>query len=106
MWTQFFDMHSGGGRKLEWDNIFIEASKEAAIMIFTNLFDHDPYNVTCDCCGDDYSIIEYDTLTEATSYERARKLAGQDRISLPEYIKSGRAHFVFKKDLKKEGTND
>ena len=25
VWTKFHDMHSGGGRKLEWESIYIEA---------------------------------------------------------------------------------
>lgn len=28
MWTHFMDMHSGGGQKLDWPHIFIEAPEE------------------------------------------------------------------------------
>ena len=70
MWTSFMDMHSGGGCKEDWEYIYIEAPEEDAKVIFTNRFGHDPENVTCDCCGDDYSILESETLEEATSFER------------------------------------
>ena len=62
MYTRFFDMHSGGDRKLDWGVIYIEAPKKEAITIFRNRFDRDPNNITCPCCGGDYSIHE----TEST----------------------------------------
>lgn len=63
MWTEFMDMHSGGGTKEEpYEYIFIEAPREEAIIIFYNRFGHNPERVTCTCCGDDYSITEYETL--------------------------------------------
>ena len=70
MWTQFMDMHSGGGSKEGWEYIYIEAPKEEAKVIFYNRFDHNPERVTCTCCGDDYSISESNTLEKATAYER------------------------------------
>lgn len=70
MWTQFMDMHSGGGSKEDWEYIYIEAPEEEAKVIFYNRFDHNPERVTCTCCGDDYSISESNTLEKATAYER------------------------------------
>ena len=54
--TYFFDMSSGGGSKLDTDNIYIEAKKSLAKVVFERVFDRDPENVTCQCCGCDYSI--------------------------------------------------
>jgi hypothetical protein len=70
MWTQFMDMHSGGGSKDKWEYIYIEAPEKEAVTIFYNMFDHSPNRVTCTCCGGDYSIYEYETLEQATAYER------------------------------------
>ncbi len=70
MWTQFMDMHSGGGAKERWQYIYIEAPKEEANLIFFNRFGHSPERVTCTCCGDDYSVTESKDLVQATGYER------------------------------------
>jgi hypothetical protein len=70
MWTQFMDMHSGGGLKENFQYCYIEAPEEEAKLIFYNRFGHDPERITCTCCGDDYSIMEFETLQEATAYER------------------------------------
>jgi hypothetical protein len=70
-WTVFWDMHSGGGLKEgDYDRIYIEAPEEEAKVIFYNRFGHNPERVTCTCCGDDYSISEYDSLAEASAYHR------------------------------------
>lgn len=70
MWTEFRDMHSGGDQKLDWQLIYIELPKDAAIEYFKAAFGRDPDNVTCDCCGEDYSVTHYDSLREATAFER------------------------------------
>ena len=64
------DMHSGGGAKEKYGYIYIEAPEKEAIEIFVNRFGHHPLYTTCDCCGEDYSITESDTLEQATGYER------------------------------------
>ena len=70
MWTQFMDMHSGGGRKLEWEYIYIEAPADEAKAIFFNRFGRNPEKVTCTCCGDDYSLTEGDSLEQVTAFNR------------------------------------
>jgi len=70
VWTEFTDMHSGGDQKLEWGHIFIEGTEAEARVIFQELFERDPDNVTRECCGEDYSVSEADTLELATAYER------------------------------------
>jgi hypothetical protein len=68
------DMHSGGRTKIEpYDQIYIEAPEDMARVIFYNRFGRDPDNVTCRCCGPDYSISCEETLELATAYDRQCK---------------------------------
>ena len=60
MFTQFFDMHSGGHRKTNWDKIFVEAPEKEAIEFFMEVFDENPYDVACQCCGTNFSVYEVD----------------------------------------------
>ncbi len=70
-WTIFFDMHSGGGTKEPpYELILIEAPIDDAVSVFYSRFGHSPYRVTCTCCGEDYSVDEYETLEKATAYHR------------------------------------
>ena len=69
-WTEFHDMHSGGGQKLEWGRIYIEGPEEEACRVFYARFDSSPHRVSCTCCGADYSVMEYPTLEEATLFDR------------------------------------
>ena len=61
MWTRFFDMSSGGKEKLEHTVIWIEAKERKAVWIFESMFNRSPLNVTCKCCGPDYSIDEFES---------------------------------------------
>lgn len=70
MWTQFWDMHSGGSQKLDWAQIFIEAPANEAKTIFYNRFGRNPERVTCTCCGGDYSISEDESLSQITGFHR------------------------------------
>lgn len=66
----FFNMCSGGSRQTQYATLFIEAdSKQQAVEVFEHHFDRSPYHTTCSCCGMDYSIMDYDTLEEATEYD-------------------------------------
>ena len=69
-WTQFWDMHSGGGKKERWDRIYIEAPKDEAMVIFYNRFGHNPFRITCTCCGEDYSVSEEETFAEVSAFHR------------------------------------
>lgn len=77
-------MHSGGGQKLQWSDIYIEAAEERAREVFEERFDRDPGYVTCECCGPDYSGIEDETLEEATRFRRRDK---GDVVPLDQYLK-------------------
>ncbi len=79
MWTQFWDMNSGGGLKEDWHYIYIEAPLEEAKVIFYNRFGHNPERVTCTCCSDDYSISEEETLEQITAFHRNCKYHGPPR---------------------------
>jgi hypothetical protein len=70
-WVHFWDMHSGGKQKLDWANIFIEApDEEEASRYFESRFGRSPGNVTCQCCGEDYSVSVEPSLKQATGYHR------------------------------------
>ena len=71
--TRFMDMHSGGHQKTPFTHIYIDDPLEKAILTFKELFQHDPDNVTCTCCGTDFVYEEYDSLEEATAYDRGGK---------------------------------
>jgi len=112
--TQFMDMHSGGGQKLDWKYIYIEAPEEEACIIFYNRFDRNPHKVTCTCCGDDYSVSESKDLKQATGYNRGcdykkdeyieakdtSKYAHKDYITLKEYLKKKDILVIYDKDIK------
>ena len=68
--THFKDMHSGGRAKTRYENIYIEASQSDAIDFFKSWFNRDPSRTTCSCCGQDFSIRSYNSLEQATGYDR------------------------------------
>ena len=71
MWFQFYDMHSGGGQKTDFEKIYIKASNEGeAYQIFEDKFGFSADNVTCECCGHDFWVSEYETLEDATECDR------------------------------------
>jgi hypothetical protein len=69
MWTQFFDMSSGGSEKTEWTRIYIEAPLDKAVRVFEKTFYRSPYNVTCECCGPDFAIYEDEELDGSANQE-------------------------------------
>lgn len=70
MITRFMDMCSGGIKVKPYHYILIEMPYDDTVRYFEKRFDRDPHNVTCDCCGEDYSVDEYDTIEAATEYDR------------------------------------
>lgn len=103
MWTQFWDMHSGGPAKLhrvgtevsarggwgynldaiEIGRVYIEAPESRAIAEFIRRWGMDPREAACPTCGSNYSISEYPTLEEASEYER------RDAYSVPPALRHG-----------------
>jgi hypothetical protein len=68
--TRFMDMHSGGHLKTPYTHIYIDEPLGEAVKTFKNLFKRDPDNITCKCCGEDFVYEQYDSLEEATAYDR------------------------------------
>ncbi len=90
MWTEFMDMHSGGGQKLDFAYCFIEAPEDEARRVFYARFGRNPNNVTCSCCGPDYSVSTYDTLEHATAYNRnLRSVVGTFNKTTREWVYPG-----------------
>jgi hypothetical protein len=71
------DMHSGGSQKEDFAYLYIEAPLEEATSIFYSRFNHNPYRVTCTCCGEDYSISS-GNLTEISGYDRNLEYVNKD----------------------------
>lgn len=98
--TRFMDMHSGGKLKTSFTHIYIDQPLKQAVKTFKETFQRDPNNVTCKCCGEDYVYEEYDSLEEATAYDRGCEWNdhGYDHktanISLEEYF-SGENKVIF-----------
>jgi len=68
MWTKFFDMSSGGSEKTQWSIIVFEAKKKDAIKYANWKWDIHPDNVTCTCCGTDFSASTHETLEQAVEF--------------------------------------
>ena len=113
-WTEFSDMHSGGGAKEKWEYIYIQADLQTAKVIFYNRFGHSPNRVTCNCCGEDYSISESDSLAEITGYKRNCKYDSKTKkyiehpdinvkygkyITLDEFLKSKNNLVIYDFDI-------
>ena len=58
MFTRFFDMSSGGTEKEDFCTLYVELPEDEAVEWFEEKYGHSPYNVTCECCGQDYSFHE------------------------------------------------
>ncbi len=58
IYTEFYDLGSGGYEKLRASRIYIEAPKKEAVELFKKIFGRDPYGRPCDCCGSDYYVSE------------------------------------------------
>ena len=115
-WTRFMDMHSGGPSKEDAEYIHIEAPQDEAEVIFYNRFGHNPYRVSCTCCGPDYSISEHTSLAEATAYdrgcdydrdtdgyvERADPKGWRKYMTLEDYLKTDEALVIRADEIKPE----
>lgn len=121
MWTQFWDMHSGGHQKLKWAMIYIEAPEEEAEVIFQNRFGRNPHRVTCTCCGEDYHVDSEEDLAQSTAYHRGCQFKVDKRMegggkyieepradglekyqTLDEYKKDPNVLFIYAADIKPE----
>ena len=94
VWTKFGDMCSGGKDKEEWQVIYIQAPKKEAKVIFYNRFGHNPENVTCTCCGADYSI------REGSIYQLTAFLCWLSCLTLKKYMEKEDSLFIFSDAIK------
>jgi hypothetical protein len=103
-WTEFMDMHSGGGCKEEpYEYIYIQAPEEEARVIFYNRFGHDADRVSCTCCGQDYSVTEYDSLDKATEFERKGGIIESEKpMTLAQFSKRKDVLIILASNIKKE----
>lgn len=99
-WTHFSDMHSGGGQKLDWSDIYIEAPEDIAVRVFAAKFGRQSDYVTCQCCGEDYSVSEYDSLEEASAYKRgASPYAYRKFIELDDFVTLSSIKIIYKEEI-------
>lgn len=112
VWTQFWDMHSGGYLKEPpYNQIYIEAEPNEARVIFYNRFGHSPDRVTCTCCGTDYAV-DSGTLQQVTGYHRGCAYGDDGYIEKPdgkyaftpyrtveEFLEEPEVLFIFKEDV-------
>ena len=95
MWTRFSDMYSGGSKKTLYDYLYIEAEQHAAVNAFTHIFGEHPYSVSCNCCGQDFSVREASTLEDASEFERGE-------VPLESYITVQTVKVVYSRDIPQE----
>lgn len=69
-WTHFWDMHTSGVSKLQWEHVFIEADEDTARKMFAEAFGRHADDSACSCCGEDFSVSESPTLADATGFHR------------------------------------
>jgi hypothetical protein len=112
MWTRFWDMNSGGGKKEKYAIIYIEAPETEACIIFFNRFGHNPLRVTCTCCGADYAVEENSSLYQLTGYHRqcdyvngeyverksSKKYSGEF-VPLEDYKKNPECLFIYENEI-------
>lgn len=80
-WVLFWDMHSGGATKLPpYNKIYVEAPEDAARSYFQRKFGRDPENVTCSCCGEDYSVSQSESFLQASGYHRNLRYVEPKRV--------------------------
>lgn len=94
-WTRFSDMHSGGGCKEKpFEEIYIEAPKDEAVIIFYNRFGHNPNRVSCTCCGEDYWISEEEDLAQLSAHDRSCRYDDKNGKYVEEYHNKGWGQFI------------
>ena len=64
-------MFSGGSPKHRTLKTVLveEADEEVAVRVFTNRMGQNPFRVACDCCGQNYSVLDGE-LEEFASWSR------------------------------------
>jgi hypothetical protein len=103
VWTQFWDMHSGGYLKTQWIQIYIEAPEDRAVEIFEKLFGQRHDDVACERCGKNFSVYS-GPLDQITGYHRGcfydakegryKEIKRRGYVTLEEYMKRTDVRFI------------
>jgi len=85
MWTVFFDCYGGGNQKTPYEYIYIESSSEdSAIKIFEKRFRRGPYEISCECCGEDFDVSSHKDLEKLlsadASHQGVRKFSEREDV--------------------------
>lgn len=105
MFTEFFDMHSGGGcKEAPYEYIVIEAAQLEATIIFYNRFGHNPHRISCTCCGNDYYVSEHkEDIVSATKYHREDAIFKRPKDpSLSAFLSQDNVLVICAEDIKPE----
>ncbi len=85
------------------DTIFMEVKTQSPEEAFKEFFGFSPGGISCECCGQDYSIIEYENLEEATEFDRRRNLEPNgEKQSVHSFLKLPGVRFVSLSEQKRE----
>jgi len=88
IWTRLSDAHTMGYKKTPYENIYIETTKKIAEDIYEERFGKSVWSLWCECCGHGYTIYEYDSLEQATAYDRNCKFDFDRWLEEPKYLGS------------------
>jgi len=64
-YTIFYDMSSGGTEKEPFSILAVRMPISQAVWWFEQTYGHNPFYITCECCGEDYSVYEAATPCDA-----------------------------------------
>lgn len=62
MWTIFYDMSSQGIQTTDYKVIIIRGGKDEATKHFIDVFNENPNDVRCECCGENFNIHTEESL--------------------------------------------
>ena len=69
-YTSITDCHSGGGAKTDYECYIIKGGEDEVVEWFNNNI-ASVYHVTCECCGPDFSAIEWESKEQAIEMKTA-----------------------------------
>lgn len=93
-WTRFYDMHSGGSPKSQFDYIFVEAAEDDARDLVSEALSVDAWGIACDCCGANFSAMEDPTLTEVLEGDDIGGRTVDEFLADPWILERGRRRSV------------
>lgn len=95
-WTKVYVNNPRGVRPLPFHWVYIQANETLARAIFEDRFKMSPDQVTCPCCGSDFSLFEEDGhLKDITQWER-------DDESLANFVRRDDVLVIYTRDRGEE----